>query len=355
MRKVLRSFLLFLSAATDKELARMVEFLKEENRILRSRLPKAVAVTPQERNRLVRFVKQLGAKVRTLISVVSYRTFCRWLQRERQPAAPPANRGRRPTPEDVRALILKMAAENPTWGYGRILGELKKLGIRKVCKSTVKKLLQDNGYDPGPRRGPGSWADFIRRHAATLWACDFFSARTWTTRGVVEIYVFFFLHVGSRRVHLAGMTANPDGDWMKQQARNVAMHFAEQPIKPRMLIRDHDGKFTKEFDAILQSEGVEIKKVGPRAPNLSAHAERWVQSVRVECLDHFVVLGEAHLRHILTSYVTWYNTCRPHQSVNNEPLGERPQVDEPAVLSLADVHCEEKLGGLLKHYWRRAA
>jgi putative transposase len=355
MRKLLQSFLLFLSAATDKELARMVEFLKEENRILRERLPRHVAVTPQERNRLLKLGRKLGAKIKALISIVSYRTFCRWLRADRQIAAGPSRRGRNPTPADVEALILKMAAQNPTWGYGRILGELKKLGIRKVCKSTVKKLLRDNGYDPGPRRGPGTWADFVRRHAATLWACDFISVRTWTLRGVVEIYALFFIHVGSRRVYLAGMSANPDAAWMKQQARNVAMHFAEQPAKPRFLLRDYDGKFTREFDALLQSEGVEVKKVGPRAPNLSAHAERWVQSARVECLDHFVILGEAHLRHLLTTYVGWYNTCRPHQSKNNEPLSGLSAQKDPPLLSLADVRCEEKLGGLLKHYTRRAA
>jgi putative transposase len=163
------------------------------------------------------------------------------------------------------------------------------------------------------------------------------------------------LTAARERANAAGMTTNPDGDWMRQQARNVAMHFAEQPVRPTMLIHDLDSKFTKEFDALLEGEGVRIKKVGPRAPNLSPHAERWVRSVRAECLDPFVVLGEAHLRHLLLCYVGWYNTVRPRQGVNNEPLCGLPAEDGPPTLSLADVHCEESLGGLLKHYSRRAA
>src|SRR5262249_28873583 len=162
MRKLLQSFLLFLSAATDKELARMVEFLKAENQILRSKLPRRVAVTPQERGRLVRLGKKLGAKVQALISVVSYRTFTRWLQRDRRRMAVSGKRGRKATPEDLQALVLRLAEENPGWGYGRIIGELKKLGLRRVSRSTVKRILRAHGLDPGPRRGPGTWADFIR-------------------------------------------------------------------------------------------------------------------------------------------------------------------------------------------------
>jgi putative transposase len=202
MRKLLQSFLLFLSAATDKELARMVEFLKAENQILRSRLPRRVAVTPQERNRLVRLGRKLGAKVKALISIVSYRTFTCWLQCDRRRVAAPARRGRPPTPDEIKALVLRLAEENPGWGYSRIIGELKKLGLHKVSRSTVKRILRAHGLDPGPRRGPGTWAEFVRRHAETLWATDFFTAKVWTMKGAVDVLVLFFLHVGSRRVHL---------------------------------------------------------------------------------------------------------------------------------------------------------
>jgi putative transposase len=161
MRQLLRSFLLFISAATDKELARMVEFRKTENQILPSRLPKQVVVTPEERNRLLKLGRKLGSKIKALISIVSYRTFCRWLKRDSTGKVAPAKRGRKPTPGDIQSLILKVAEENPCWGYTSILGELKELGIRSVSKTTVPKIHKDHGFDPGPQRGPGSWADFI--------------------------------------------------------------------------------------------------------------------------------------------------------------------------------------------------
>jgi putative transposase len=156
-------------------------------------------------------------------------------------------------------------------------------------------------------------------------------------------------------VHLAGPTVHPNGRWMAQQARNVPMLFAEQPDKPRLLLRDHDTKFTRVFDEILQAEGVEVKAVGPRAPNMNAVAERWVQSVKRECLDHFVVFGEAHLRHIVQEYLTWYHRCRPHQGLGNRPpAGPEPPASGGA-FSADHIVCDGRLGGLLKHYHRRAA
>jgi putative transposase len=265
------------------------------------------------------------------------------------------DRGRPATLEKIRELVLRLAHEN-SWGYTRIAGELKKLGVRSVSRSTIRNILKDNGLDPGPKRGEGTWADFLHRHAATLWACDFFSARVFTMKGFVEMNVLFFLHVGSRRVYLCGVTANPDKAWVQQQARNVAMHFADQPVKPTILIHDMDGKFTPAFDALLESEGVTIQKVGPRAPNLNAYAERWIESVRSECLRHFVVFGEKHLRHLLKEYLQHYHRERPHQGLNNEPLsGLAPVTEEATTLSFADVQCQERLGGLLKSYSRKAA
>lgn len=210
--------------------------------------------------------------------------------------------------------------------------------------------------DPGPNRGPGSWDEFVRRHAATLWATDFFSKKVWTATGLVDVFVLFFIHVGSRRVYLGGISAHPDGAWMKQQARNVAMHFAEQAIKPTLLLRDSDAKYTREFDAILQSEGVEVKKLTPVSPNLNAYAERLVQSVKQECLDHFVVCGEDHLRYIVTEYVRHYNEERPHQARNNEPLDGLPAAPVGAAApAVSAIRCHERLGGLLKSYRRTAA
>jgi putative transposase len=170
---------------------------------------------------------------------------------------------------------------------------------------------------------------------------------------LVDVFVLFFLHVGSRRVFVAGVTAHPDRAWVAQQARNFLLHSGEQADPPAYLLRDYDNKFVPEFDAVLESEGVTVKQVGPRAPNLNAHAERWVRTVRQECLDHFVVFGEDHLRYLVTDFVIYYNRFRPHQGVGNRPLaGDLPQAE---VGPLPDIGCEERLGGLLRHYVRRAA
>ncbi|MBY0526194.1 MAG: integrase core domain-containing protein [Gemmataceae bacterium] len=353
MNGLFRAFLVLLATSTDRELARQVEYLRAENRILRGKLPQRIAITPAEKQRLIGLGKPLGAALKELISIVSPRTFTRWLTAGKPIARKPSKPGRPKTEVEIRDLVVRLARENG-WGYTRILGELKKLGVRTIARSTVVNILKENDLDPGPKRGEGTWSDFVTRHAKTLWATDFFSKKVWTTGGLVEFFILFVIHVGSRRVFVSGMTAQPDQAWTMQQARNMALHFAEQPDKPTLLLRDHDGKFPPEFDQILESEGVEVKKVGPLAPNLNAYAERWVQTVKQECLDHFVVFGEAHLRYLLTEYVTWYHTCRPHQAKDNVPLtGAGP----PPVSAFKgeDIACDERLGGLLKHYHRRAA
>jgi putative transposase len=311
-----------------------------------------IPLTAQERNRLLKFGKPLGSKVKQLITIVSPRTFARWLSAEREQRKP-AKRGRPRKPPAVRDLILRLARENG-WGYTRIVGELKKLGVRKVATSTIRNILRQNGFDLGPKRGEGTWSDFIKRHADSLYACDFFSKKVWTMRGLVDIFVLFFIHIGSRRVHIAGMTPNPDRTWMIQQARNVSMFFAEQPNAKKILIRDHDGKFVREFDDILRSSGVTVARVGPAAPNLNALAERWVQSVRNECLNHFMVFGEDHLRYLINQYTSYYLQHRPHQAKDNRLLTGLDPPEAAAVVP-EEIHCEVRLGGLLKHYYRRAA
>jgi putative transposase len=159
-------------------------------------------------------------------------------------------------------------------GYTCILGELKKLGVRAIAKSTVKNILKEHGLDPGPARGEDSWGEFLARHAATLWACDFFTRTVWTLRGRVDVYVLFFIHLASRRVHVAGLTTNPNRAWMVQQARNTSMVLADEAVPARVLFRDRDAKFVAEFDDVFESDGVAVRPVGPLAPNLNAYTER---------------------------------------------------------------------------------
>ncbi len=355
MNALLQAFLWLLANAASSTLARQVLYLKGENRILRSKLPGKITVSPEERQTLLRYGGPVGAALKELISIVTPRTFLRWLHDEKKPnKAQRPSKPRRPrTAEEVRDLIVRLARENE-WGYTRILGELRKLGVGNVSRSTVVNILRENGLDPGPKRGKGTWDEFLKRHAQTLWACDFFSVKVWTLGGLVDLFVLFFLHVGSRRVYITGVTAQPDGVWVAQQARNLALIFEGQEHKPAYLLRDYDTKFTGQFDEILEAEGLEVKAVGPRAPTMNAYAERFVQSVKEECLGQFVFLGEAHLRHVLKEYVDYYNQLRPHQGVGNVPLGGSDVPEQTRGLRSGDVVCEERLGGLLKHY-RRAA
>jgi putative transposase len=251
--------------------------------------------------------------------------------------------------------VLKIARENG-WGYTRVLGELKKFGVHTVSRTTVKNILTDAGLDPGPKRGVGTWDEFVTRHAATLWASDFVSVRTLTVGGVVELYLLFFIHIGTRRVIVSNPTASPDSAWVTQQARNATMQIAEWNLTAAHLLIDNDPKFTDRFDAVFKADGGEVKRVGPRAPNMNAYAERWIQTLRTECLDHFVVVGERHLRHLVTEFVAHYNEERPHQAKGNVPLPDADQT-EPRILKFppGEVKCRERLGGLLKHYYRAAA
>jgi putative transposase len=197
MRERLRSLLLLLAGATEKELAAQVQFLKEENAILRGKLPARITVTPQERRRLLKFGKPLGQAIKALISIVSPRTFARWLQADKPGRAKPPDSkktGRPPTEQEIRDLIVRLAEENG-WGYTRIQGELKKLGI-KVGRGTIAAILKENGFEPGQKRGPGTWAEFISRHAQTLWACDFFTKKVWTCFGLVDVFVLVLLLCG---------------------------------------------------------------------------------------------------------------------------------------------------------------
>lgn len=168
-------------------------------------------------------------------------------------------------------------------------------------------------------------------------------------------FILFFIHVDTRKVHIAGITPNPDGEWMAQQARNMCMFFDDWPDKPEYIVCDKDTKFTEQFEAILESDNIELKRTAVRAPNQNAYAERFAQTLQQECLDHFVVLGEEHLRHLIREFVAYYNEQRPHSSRGNLPLSMDQPPDPVESLGPGDVVCHERLGGLLRHYVRKAA
>jgi putative transposase len=202
--------------------------------------------------------------------------------------------GRPPTAADVRELILRLARENPAWGYRRIQGELVGLGI-KLAASTVWSILREAGIEPAPKRLETSWADFLRQQAASILECDFFTVDTLFLK---RFYVLFFIELATRRVRLAGITTNPDRRWVTQQGRNLLMQLGDDGVRPRFLVRDRDRKFTREFDEVFRSEGIRVIKAPVRAPQARAHAERWVGTMRRECLDQLLILGRRHLPHL---------------------------------------------------------
>ena len=206
MKKLIHPLLMLIAQATEKELVLYIEYLKAENRILRSKLPKRVTVTPAERARLVALGVRLGSAIKEVITIVHPRTFARWVGQDSS-AAKPRRRGRPLKPEEIRQLVIQMAKDTG-WGYKRILGELKKLRIHNISRSNISRILKENGFDPGPKRGDGTWHDFVRRHIKTLWATDFFTKTVWTIRGPVTYYILFFIHIHTRRVHIAGVTPN---------------------------------------------------------------------------------------------------------------------------------------------------
>src|SRR3954470_3492285 len=223
------------------------------------------------------------------------------------------HRGGRPTiPAEVDALIVRLARENPRWGHRRIQGELGKLG-HTVSASAVRAALRRHRVPPPPqRRRATSWREFINRHKDQLLACDFFPVETLFLK---TLHVLFFLEVGTRRMHLAGCTAHPTTAWVTQQARQLAWTLQEAGASPRFLIHDRDAKFPPAFDTVFAAEGLEIVRTPYRSPTANAYAERWVRSVRGECLDQLLLVNEAHLRHVLTDYIAHYNQARPHQGI----------------------------------------
>jgi putative transposase len=285
---------------------------------------------------------QLG-RVRLIISP---RTLLRWHAHlvRRHRTYPRRAPGRPGTAKPVRVLVLEMARDNPGWGYRRIHGELAGPGY-KLAPSTVWQILKDAGIDPAPRRPGQTWRAFLDAQAKTILAVDFFHVDTVFLK---RSYVLFFVEHGSRRVHLAGITARPAGEWVAQQARNLLMNLDDQAEGLKFLIRDRDTKFTAASDAVFTAAAMRIIRTPVRAPRANAIAERWISSARRECLDRMLITGERHLRLVLSEYVDHYNVHRPHRTLcPSPPAGrERPPAMGPNVRVLR----RDRLGGLIREY-----
>src|SRR5437868_3686768 len=307
-----------ITGTVDQELLLRNEYLVTENRLLRHQITGRVRLTDGERKTLAEIGQKLGKQaLKEVASIVKPDTILAWHRRlvakkfdgSQQRTAP----GRPMLDQEVEALIVRMAQENRSWGYDRIVGALANLGLT-VSDQTVGNVLKRHGIAPAPeRKTTTTWKEFIRTHLDVLVATDFFTAEVWTLGGLVTYYVLFFLHLGSRRIHVAGVTPHPNEVWMVQVARNVTMEEWGFLSPGQYLIHDRDTKFCAAFQQIIDDAGVERVVLPPRSPNLNAYAERWVRSVKEECLARLILFGEATLCRTLNEYIEHYHHERNHQ------------------------------------------
>ncbi|MFC5674904.1 integrase core domain-containing protein [Streptomyces incanus] len=291
-------------------------------------------------------------RLRRLPLLVRPDTIVRWhrnlLKRRHAATCVPKRRGRPPTVHSIRALVLRLARENSSWGYHRIHGELAALGI-KVAASTVWEILKEHGIPPAPERQGTTWAAFLRSQADALVACDFFETCTLTG---VHLPAFAVIEHATRRIRILGVTAHPTVQWVVQLGRNLVTDLEDAASRARFLIRDRDAKFTATFDALLADAGLKVVTTGIRMPRMNSLMERWIQTCRRELLDRTLIGDQRHLLHALREFESFYNGHRPHRALNQEaPLRPLPEpITEPGKIGNLQVRCRERLGVTLHEY-----
>jgi putative transposase len=344
--------LIALAGWINRQQQYIIDYLMEENCVLREQCgKKRLRFTDDQRRRLAAKAKVVGrAALRELGTLVTPDTLLRWhrnLIARKYDGSKSRRPGRPGVMTRIRDLVVRMATENETWGCDRIEGALLNLGHR-VSDTTIGRILKAHGIEPAPRRRKrANWNAFIKAHFEHIAAVDFFTVEVWTLRGLVRYHVLVVIDLATRRVEIAGIRADPDGDWMLQVVRNLTDAFDGFLKNKRFLIHDRDPLFTQTFRDLLKSTGVRPLRLPPKSPNLNAFCERFIRSIKDECLNRIIPIGESHLRHAIHEYVEHYHRERNHQGMANQLL-----TPPPLTLTTPTIECDARLGGMLKFYRR---
>jgi transposase InsO family protein len=355
---ILHMLIAMVAGWVQRHQQQVIAYLSEENRVLKAQLGhRQPRLTDTERRRLATLVHPLGrARLKAVATIATLATLMRWYKRliaqKFDGSKKRRQLGRPRVAEEVEQLVMRMAEENATWGYRRIQGALANLG-HGIDKMAVRNILRRHHMDPTPQRRKAgmSWGQFLKLHWEVLAATDFFTVEVATWHGFVTYYVLVVMELATRRVHLAGITPHPTAAFMQQCARQLTDPFEGFLLGKRYLIHDRDTKFTQAFDGLLKDRGVEPIVLPPRSPNLNAHRERFVRSIKEEALAQMLLLGERALSYAIHQYLSHYHTERNHQGLSNQLI-----VPEQGIASgSGQVRRRERLGGLLSYYYRDAA
>ena len=357
MQDHLRLIILLVASWINRDQQKIIDYLIEEIRVYQE-LCKGhrIRFTDNQRRRLSVKAKALGRKtLERFAGIVTPDTLLRWfrsLVARKYDGSGRRNPGRPRIRDGIADLVVKIADENQSWGYTRIRDALHNLGIT-VDRNTVKRILNDHGIEPAPERMKTgtSWKTFLEAHWGGLAALDFFTVEVLTLFGIVHYHVLFAIRLETREVHIAGMTAQPDERWMKQIARNLTDPFDGFLNDARYLIMDRDPLFTTSFRTMLKESGTKPVRLPSRSPDLNAFAERFVLSIKSECLNRIIPLGEKHLRNVIKAYMEHYHIERNHQGLGSSII----HPDENVGKSEGGVRTRSRLGGFLNYYYRIAA
>ena len=302
---------------------------------------------------LLKYGKVIGRAIEELITIVTPSTFYRWCRDSLEKAARQNPKGGQRKPRELRELVIEIA-KSTNFGYTRIIGELRKLGIKKISRQTVRNILKEEGIQPGPKRRTDSWGEFVKRHGKTLWAADFFSTKAVTARGLRDMYVLVFLCVETREVIVSESTLNPNSAWVEKQTTSFIDQTSNREVKPALLLHDRDSKFSKSFREQLGVARIKPIKLPKKSPNLNGRCERFILTIKQELLSKFIVFGKRHLDYLIAEFVEYYNGTRSHSARESLPP-VRTLPDEVESVSIDQVITKTHVGGLITSFERKAA